>query len=183
MSIQINFELSDSDLEHFRSMMKGAVIKASEHSQEDILKHANSVCGKMDSVKLPDFVNDRFKSLKTLIQAVEDVEWQMPDDEKTEVLTTLAYFTEPEDLVPDHIPGLGYIDDAIMIELVIQDLSQDLDAYKQFCDFRATEEARRGDQANVNRESWLEGKRAEIRSGLRRRRKSGSRRRIFSRIM
>ncbi len=183
MTIQINFELSDSDLEHFREMMKNAVIKASEHSPEEILKHANSVCEKMESVVLPDFVNERFKSLKLLIQAVEDVEWQMPDDEKTEVLTTLAYFTEPEDLVPDHIPGLGYIDDAIMIELVIQDLSQDLDAYKQFCDFRAVEEKRRGDEANINRENWLEGKRAEIRSGLRRRRKSGSKRRIFSRIM
>ncbi len=183
MTIQINFELTESDLEHFRSMMKSAVIKASEHSPADILQNAHSVCHKMENADLPNFVNERFESLKLLIQAVEDIEWQMPDDEKTEVLTTLAYFTEPEDLVPDHIPGLGYIDDAVMIELVIKDLSQDLDAYKQFCDFRATEEARRGDQANVNRENWLEGKRSEIRNGLRKRRQSGSRRRIFSRIM
>jgi uncharacterized membrane protein YkvA (DUF1232 family) len=114
-------------------------------------------------------------SLETLISALEDPEWQMPEEEKVDILTSLAYFSEPHDLVPDNIPGLGYVDDAIMIELVIQDLSQDLVAYKQFCDFRSTEESRRGSDANVNRESWLEGKRTELRSNMRRKR------RLFSR--
>lgn len=183
MSIQINFELSDDDLEHFREMMREAIKKASNYTSEDILKGAKVVCAQMDNATLPEFVAKRFESLKKLIEAVEDAEWQMPDEEKSEVLTTLAYFTEPQDLVPDHIPGLGFIDDAIMIELVIQDLSQDLEAYGQFCQYRVTEESRRGDSANVNRESWLEGKRTEIRSNLRRRRKSSSRSRVFSRVM
>lgn len=183
MAIQISFELSDSDLEHFREMMKGAVQKASQYSSEEILAKARGVVDEMNSANLPDFVKTRLESLETLVQALEDEEWQMPEDEKTEILTSLAYFTEPEDLVPDHIPGLGYVDDAIMIELVIQDLSQDLDAYKQFCSFRQTEEKRRGAEAGVNRENWLESKRSEIRSNMRRRRNASGKRRVFSRIM
>lgn len=183
MSIQISFELSDSDLDHFRSMMKLAMDKASELPPEEVLAKARVVCSEMEQANLPDFVKQRLDSLETLITALEDPEWQMPEDEKNEILTSLAYFTEPNDLVPDHIPGLGYVDDAIMIELVIQELSQDLDAYKQFCTYRATEERRRGDQADVNRETWLTGKRAELRSGMRRNRSSGSKRRLFSRLM
>ena len=114
---------------------------------------------------------------------MQDEEWQIPDDEKTEILTSLAYFSEPHDLVPDNIPGLGYLDDAIMIELVIQDLSLDLEAYQAFCSFRKTEENRRGAEANVNRESWLEAGRGEVRSRLRRSRSSSGRRRLFSRVM
>ncbi|MFQ3192661.1 MAG: uncharacterized membrane protein YkvA (DUF1232 family) [Paraglaciecola sp.] len=181
MPIQISFELSDSDLEHFRTMMKAAMNKASELPPAEVLEKARAVCAEMEQANLPDFVKHRMESLETLISALEDPEWQMPEDEKSEILTSLAYFSEPEDLVPDNIPGLGYVDDAIMIELVIQELSQDLSAYRQFCSFRTTEENRRGDEAHVNRESWLESKRTELRSNIRRNRSTGGSRRLFSR--
>jgi uncharacterized membrane protein YkvA (DUF1232 family) len=183
MPIQISFELSDSDLDHFRNLMKVAMEKASKLPPAEVLKKARSVCTEMEQANLPDFVKQRLDSLETLISALEDPEWQMPEDEKNEILTSLAYFSEPEDLVPDHIPGLGYVDDAIMIELVIQELSQDLDAYKQFCSFRATEEGRRGTDANVNRDNWLASKRTELRSNMRRSRSTGGGRRLFSRMM
>jgi len=175
MTIQITFELSDADLEHFRALMKVAIEKASKYSPDEVLAKARAVCDEMDNANLPQFVRQRLDSLETLISALEDDEWQMPEDEKAEILTSLVYFSEPYDLVPDNIPGLGYVDDAIMIELVIQDMSQDLDAYVEFCEFRKTEERRRGDEANVNRSSWLDGKRTEIRSNMRRKR------RLFSR--
>ena len=180
MPIQISFELSDSDLDHFRILMKAAMEKASELPPAEVLQKARAVVAEMEQARLPDFVKQRMESLETLISALEDPEWQMPEDEKNEILTSLAYFTEPEDLVPDNIPGLGYVDDAIMIELVIQELSQDLSAYKQFCSFRKTEENRRGSEANVNRDSWLAGKRSELRSSMRRGRSSGGSRRLFS---
>lgn len=183
MPIQISFELSDSDLDHFRTMMKIAMEKASAYPPEEVLAKARTVCTEMEQANLPDFVKQRLDSLETLISALEDTEWQMPEDEKNEILTSLAYFTEPEDLVPDNIPGLGYVDDAIMIELVIQELSQDLTAYKQFCSYRKTEENRRGAEANVNRDNWLASKRTELRSSMRRSRSKNSGRRLFSRIM
>jgi uncharacterized membrane protein YkvA (DUF1232 family) len=166
MPIQISFELSDSDLDHFRIMMKAAMEKAKELPPAEVLEKARAVCAEMEQANLPDFVKQRMESLETLISALEDPEWQMPEDEKNEILTSLAYFSEPNDLVPDNIPGLGYVDDAIMIELVIQELSQDL----------AAEENRRGDEANTNRESWLASVRTELRSNMRRSRRLFSRR-------
>lgn len=183
MPIQISFELSDSDLEHFRTLMKSAQEKASQFSADVILEKARAVTKEMEHANLPDFVSTRMQSLDTLIAAYEDPEWQMPEDEKAEILTSLAYFSEPHDLVPDNIPGLGYVDDAVMIELAIQDLSQDLDAYEAFNEYRKTEEKRRGADANVNRDSWLDAKRSELRSSLRRSRQNAKRKRVFSRIM
>ncbi|QUI61000.1 DUF1232 domain-containing protein [Pseudoalteromonas sp. A22] len=182
MSIEINFELSDSDLEHFRGMMKAAIEKSGDVSDAEIIAKARDLVATMEKSNLPEFVSTRLISLQTLIDAVLDEEWQMPEDEKREIMASLAYFSEPEDIVPDHIPVLGYVDDAIMIELVLQELSLDLKAYREFCGFRATEEARRGDNAKVDRESWLAGTRAQIRSSMRRSR-SKNRSRFFSRIM
>ncbi|RZG12674.1 DUF1232 domain-containing protein [Pseudoalteromonas sp. CO342X] len=182
MSIEINFELSDSDLEHFRGMMKAAIEKNGNIGDAEIIAKARDLVATMEKSNLPEFVSTRLISLQTLIDAVLDEEWQMPEDEKREIMAALAYFSEPEDIVPDHIPVLGYVDDAIMIELVLQELSLDLKAYREFCGFRATEEARRGDNAKVDRESWLAGTRSQIRSSMRRSR-SKNRSRFFSRIM
>ncbi|XOV78344.1 MAG: YkvA family protein [Aestuariibacter sp.] len=183
MSIEISFELSDADLEHFKTMMKAAMQKASGLSDDQIIEKARELVGNMEKASLPDFVRTRMLSLAALIDAVQDDEWQMPEDEQKDIMMSLAYFSEPHDLVPDDVPVLGYIDDAIMIELVLQDMSLDLKAYREFCGFRATEEARRGESAGVNRENWLAGTRSEIRSSMRRARQSSKKRRFFSRIM
>ena len=183
MSLDINIELNDSDLEHFKELMSAAIEKAKGLPAEQIIAQAQAVCAEMEQARVPDFVASRMVSLEMLIQAVQDEDWQMPEDEKVEVLTSLAYFAEPQDLVPDNVPGLGFLDDAIMIELVIRDLSQDLQAYQAFCAYRATEERRREGTVNVDRESWLSETRTELRSRLRRNKSSSGRRRVFSRIM
>jgi uncharacterized membrane protein YkvA (DUF1232 family) len=174
MSVQISLELSDSDLGHFRTLMKTAIESAKKLPPAEVIAKADALCDEMEDANVPDFVKTRLHSLKNLITALEDDEWQIPEEEKVEILTSLAYFSEPHDLVPDDIPGLGYLDDAIMIELVIQDLSLDLEAYESFCSFRKTEENRRGDEAHVNRESWLAAGRGEARTRLRR-----AKRRLF----
>ena len=183
MTIEINLELTDLDLAHFKTLMDQAIDKNSSLSEQEILDRAQSVVDEMEKSNLPEFVKTRMNSLSSLIAAVQDEEWQMPEEEKKDIMTSLVYFSEPHDLVPDEIPVLGYLDDAIMIELVIQDMSLDLKSYRQFCSFRSTEEARRGDAAKVDRDSWLSGTRSEIRSSMRKARKTSTKKRFFSRIM
>ena len=48
------------------------------------------------------------------------------------MLSGLAYLCDPEDLIPDDIPGIGMLDDAVMIELVFRELRHELDAYQDF---------------------------------------------------
>jgi uncharacterized membrane protein YkvA (DUF1232 family) len=42
----------------------------------------------------------------------------------------LVYLVSPVDLVPDFIPGIGFLDDAVVLGLVLQSLAQDLAAYR-----------------------------------------------------
>ena len=102
---------------------------------------------------------------------LKDIEWRLPQAEANRVLNALAYFAEPEDLIPDNIPGLGYLDDAIMIELICRELKHEIEAYQDFCDYRTRRRRDAGKNARLSRDDWLENRRAELQSRMRRRKR------------
>jgi uncharacterized membrane protein YkvA (DUF1232 family) len=170
MAFEVKFELTESDLEHFRDVMRKAQAGAEQLSEQEILANAKKISQNIKA-NVPEFVRDRIQKLETFVAMIEDDEWQIPNDERTEVLSALAYFSDPEDLVPDHIPVLGFLDDAIMIELVAEEFKDDFEAFEEFCAYRQREEGRSGDTA-ITREEWLESKRHELHSRMRSRRSS-----------
>ncbi|MEW6998922.1 YkvA family protein [Colwelliaceae bacterium BS250] len=175
MAFEVTFELKESDLEHFRGVMRKAQDGAKSLTEQVILANAKTL---IQDVKgnVPAFVAERIQKLVTLIAMIEDDEWKIPDDERKDVLSALAYFSDPEDLVPDDIPVLGFLDDAIMIELVAEDLKHDIEAFDEFCAYRLREKDRAGDET-ITRDDWLSAKRRELHSRMRHRR---SARRAFS---
>ena len=178
MSIRIAFDLSDKDLDHFRMIMKQARKNAETISEQQIIEAAEEVMKEVGESDVPDFISERLSKLQVMTGMLRDSEWQLPEEETNRVLSALAYFSEPEDLIPDHIPGLGFLDDAIMVELVVRELKHEIEAYEDFCAFRAREETRRDDDEDeVTREEWLAGRRMELHSRMRRRRRGGRRRR------
>lgn len=170
MAFEIKFELQDSDLDYFREVMRKALAGAEKLEEAQILQKAKSLSGEVKG-SVPEFVSQRLKKLETLIAMIEDAEWKIPAEERRDVLGALAYFSDPLDLVPDHIPVLGFLDDAIMIELVVEELHNDIEAFEEFCDYRSREEnqGRRGEDT-ITREEWLADKRRELHSRMRNRR-------------
>jgi uncharacterized membrane protein YkvA (DUF1232 family) len=163
MPLSIAFELSDQDIEHFTGAQKAAREAAGEKSSEEIINAASRLLVDAQKVHVPDFVGQRLAHLDTMIAMARDDGWAMPEADKQRVLSALVYFADPKDVIPDAIPVLGYLDDAIMIELCMRDLKHEFDAYEDFCDFRQAEAVRRGENPSVvGRAEWLEGRREEL---------------------
>lgn len=178
MSLDITFTLSDHDLDHFQKIVDRAK-SAMEGPQKPaaIEKAARKLIDEAKGQDLPDFISSRLVKLETIINMVGDEEWKLSDEERNRVLGALVYFTDPEDLIPDSVPGLGFLDDAIYVELIIRELRAEIDSYEEFCAFRTAEEKRRierGQDPHVEREAWLADKRATLHARMRRRRRAGS---------
>jgi hypothetical protein len=173
--MRISFELSEADLEHFKSVMIKAREAAKGKDLQSVIDAASKVLTEVNNSQTSDFIRDRMNTLETLIGMVADKGWGLVDEDRSRVLDALAYFSEADDLIPDEIPGLGFLDDAIMIEIVSKELKHEIQAYRDFVVFRAAEQARRGDDADsVERSDWLETRRKQLHSRMRRRRRRGS---------
>ncbi|MDH3509839.1 MAG: YkvA family protein [Gammaproteobacteria bacterium] len=177
MPLQISFELSDKDLEHFKSIAHKAhhAVCDAQLDQQAIAKAARKVFEAADSnAELPEFISTRLAKLEVLVNMVEDKEWQLPEEEMTHVCSAMAYFANPDDLIPDRIPAIGFLDDAIMVELMVENLLDEIDAYQEFCQFRTAEMERRTNQGlstDVGKEDWLADKRAVLHHRMRTRHK------------
>ncbi len=171
MSLRISFELDEDDLRHFRLIMQEARRAASRMQPEDIVAAAEDLLKNIEESTAPGFIIDRLLSLRLMISMISDTEWRLPHQEASRVLNALAYFAEPEDLIPDNIPGLGFLDDAIMIELVVRELKHEIEAYRDFCEYRDRMRQEQGHSAKVSREGLLDNRSKELQVRMRRRRK------------
>jgi uncharacterized membrane protein YkvA (DUF1232 family) len=178
MPLDITFTLSDDDLQRFQNIVEKAKSAISdEQIQAKVEAAATDMIEQAREAELPQFISDRLLQLEVLLNMVNDEEWQLSEEERTGILSALFYFCDPEDVIPDHIPGIGFLDDAIYAEIIIRELDVEIRTYNEFCQFRIAEENRRknkGIDPFVSREDWLADKRSVLHSLMRERRRGSS---------
>lgn len=134
--VKITFELEPADVERFRTALanaRDAVRSADEGELIDCAKHA---LDRLPLGRAPLYVRDRITQVQRLISMLEDEEWALPPALRCEVLSALVYFSDPDDMIPDGLPVIGLLDDAIMLELLLREERELLAAYDGFCGFR-----------------------------------------------
>lgn len=169
------------------SINKGKLAVDNQESAEAIEQKAYELIELATDGNLPQFVHDRILKLQILLNMIRDTEWKLTEAEIQSIRGALYYFVDPDDLIPDHIPGIGFLDDAMYAEIIVQELRTEIKMYQEFCQFRISEENRqrnKGIDPHVGREDWICEKRSTLHARMRERRASstggrGLRMRIF----
>lgn len=138
MAIVVKLKISNKDVNALRRAMKNARDMIACADESDILEASRIMLSQFDSRQAPDFVRERVPKLVSMIDMLEDQDWSLPKREREKILAALVYFGDPDDLIPDDVPGLGLLDDAIMIELVLRELRHVIEAYRDFVRYRSS---------------------------------------------
>ena len=160
-------DIVDQAIELFASpiYVRKEIVDAVRHVLEEI----------RDNEPLPDFVAERLPQLDLLIQMLADDEWQLPTDDRERLLAMFVYFSDPEDILPDHIPVIGYLDDVIIIELVTRDMQHVREAYDDYRTFRREFDVEHGkDIDGAIRRDRLDRQRQQLHQRMQRRSKRGA---------
>ena len=130
--MRITFELEPADIARFHEAMARAerrVACAEEHEIVDAARHALAT---LPIATAPGYVRRRLQGVSRLVDMLEDEAWALPQVERAEVLQLLAYFSDPEDMIPDDVAVIGLLDDAIMLELLMRRIRHVMQAYDEF---------------------------------------------------
>ena len=165
---KVSFELDEQDAKYFRSLYRAAKKNAARLDPGEIIRDARKLVTEVrGSKKVPRFVTEAIATLEDMTQIIEDDAYNAPQSVKNQVLAGLAYFSNPHDLIPDSIPALGFLDDAIMVKFVEEEFKHELWGYRKFCGFNAPSEQRPwtkvgGDRLTRRTEEYRKKIRADI---------------------
>ena len=106
---QSRAEFYAQDKSRVRKLVESVISKASKNKNqlENIWENLMSLCRMIRAWSKGEY---RALPWKTIVM----------------VLGAILYFLDPFDLAPDFIPGVGYIDDAIVLGFVIRSIQTDL---------------------------------------------------------
>ena len=170
--MRITFELEPADLERFQAVLARARRTTQCADEVDVIDAAKYALDHLATATAPAYVRKRLAEVQRLIAMLEDEAWALPDPERADVVDTLVYLSDPDDLIPDDIEVIGLLDDAIILELLLRRLRRVRKAYAEFCAFRAELGlSLLGDDASRTRQAReLAERRALLQARMRRRR-------------
>ena len=160
MPEKIVLELTDDDLSYFSRVMNDVWKKNEKKAEKELVDGARRLLRQATKIRAPEYVQSRLADLGVLVDMYDDSEWPLPEDDRHRIVAALGYFAVAKDLIPDKIPGIGLLDDALMAELVMRELKHEVTGYREFCEYRDNEATLRGKKAS--RADWLESKRRQI---------------------
>jgi uncharacterized membrane protein YkvA (DUF1232 family) len=117
--------------------LRALVLERAKHLSEDdlrgLLEKEQSVEKRLSSLsnslpRLASHVRIAFSMIKDYVQGSYR---KLPWWSVASVAAALGYFLAPVDLIPDFIPGLGYLDDAAVFALVLSGIREDLKKYAE----------------------------------------------------
>ena len=169
MNTEYNLKITDEVTHHFNDILHNSKIP----NETEVIISAENLILELKECHLEDYVISHIYTLKVLINMLSDSNWSISTSHKNYILSALQYFVQTDDVIPDNIPVVGLLDDCIVIDIVKNRLTNELDDY---LDFSQTAKIYAHDK-NYSVDDWKETKRKEVYSRLRHRRNSAIRNR------
>lgn len=110
--------LNDDDKKKAVDMAAGM---AGQFSEKDAEKFADEHQGK-----------SWYQNFRLLLDMLKDPDFKLSKKHLTLIAGALVYVAMPIDLIPDFLPGAGWVDDLALISYVVYLLSDEVTRYKIF---------------------------------------------------
>ena len=122
------------------------------------------------------FIRSRLRRAAEMREMAADRAWPLAETAQRRIHDLLAYLDDPHGLIHDDVPVVGLLDDALLVDIAMDTLRDELDDYAEFCRFRRGAASQRGGEnvADLDRARWERERDDELRLEQQLRRVRGS---------
>ena len=122
MNISKIFELTDEDKAKYQLMIDNIDLSKSS----EIINTLNSKLDNLiDLKKLNSIETDLIKNVSVLLNIYQTYP-DLTDSIKRRIIFAISYFCNSDDDIPDIVPEIGYLDDAVVARWVIESIGKEL---------------------------------------------------------
>tara|TARA_B100000965_G_scaffold11694_1_gene8955 strand:- start:1406 stop:1792 length:387 start_codon:yes stop_codon:yes gene_type:complete len=122
MNISKLFQLTEKDKAQYQKLIDDINL----NSSDEVIKTLNVKLDKLiESGKLNDIEVDLIKNVSVLVSIYQTYP-DLTDSIRKRILFAISYFCDVNDDIPDIVPEIGYLDDAVVARWVIESISEDL---------------------------------------------------------
>jgi hypothetical protein len=164
--MRVTIELERDDIERFDAALARARRLVATMDEVDIIAAARQALAQLPLQGAPSYVRRQFDGAMRLVEMLEDEAWAMPQPWREDLLVTLIYLGDPEDLIHDESEVIGLLDDAIMLELLLRRQAPALRAWDRFGEYRRSLKPGRGSAARVAAAALLARRRAVLQRAM-----------------
>jgi uncharacterized membrane protein YkvA (DUF1232 family) len=114
----------------------------------------------LPSLAAQEVLDRRLRRIEDLRAMLDDADWDANEATRMRLRKLIAYIDQDDDLIPDHDPVLGKLDDVLLIELAWPAFADEADDYRDFSEYRSVEHP--GGNGSDQRAAWIRDRLAEI---------------------
>ena len=116
------FQLTEKDKDQYKKLID----KIDLDTSDDVISMLNTKLDRLIAAgQLNDIEVDLIKNVSVLVSIYQTYP-DLTDSIRKRILFAISYFCDEDDDIPDIVPEIGYLDDAVSARWVIESISKDL---------------------------------------------------------
>ena len=168
MRIEFNLSEHDPAMAPLRQAWRRAGARH-EGGHAALAQRARERHAALAGIAMPGAVREPLAAVPSVADLLDSPHWQAEAAARDNLAGALAYFVDPDDLIPDDNARFGYLDDAFVLKLALAESRHEWFAWCDYVDYVAAHP----DEAGIDRETWMQRRRARLDQQLRRRNDAG----------
>jgi hypothetical protein len=132
--------------------------------RDQLVTASRELAGRSPSAPCPASIAQRLRLADTVERMINDATWQPASEVIAPARLVVDYVHGAHELIPEQVPRIGHLDDAILLDAAWPKLAGEVDSYRDYCRLRKIEARLRGCQVgefSFSRKDWEQARCAE----------------------
>lgn len=134
-----NYSLTPLAVERFNNLLLRLGRREAPLGRDQVVTAARQLCDGSALAVEPPSIRERMGRIETAAQMVDDPGWTAANEAADAARLVIDYARTGDGLIPDWVPTVGRLDDAIVLETAWPRLAAEIEDYLDFCRTRQLE--------------------------------------------